>query len=133
MDLTENTHQHYEMYRILLHICRKSKAVMLTQCVYCSRGFGYNLNPHVQYNFLLFNYYCYSSFKLLAQSVQQTGYRLENGGVRVRVPVTQKFSLVHVVQTGSRVHPTSYAMGSAEVKKMWIYTSIPHTPSWHSA
>jgi hypothetical protein len=22
---------------------------------------------------------------------------------------------------------------SAEVKKMWIYTSIPHTPSWHTA
>jgi hypothetical protein len=21
----------------------------------------------------------------------------------------------------------------AEVKKMWIYTSTPHTPSWHSA
>jgi hypothetical protein len=55
---------------------------------------------------------------------------------------------------GSGVHPTSYPMGtgssfqdvkrqgreadrsppvSAEVKKMWIYTSTPHTPSWHSA
>jgi hypothetical protein len=22
---------------------------------------------------------------------------------------------------------------SAEVKKMWIYTSTPHTPSWHNA
>jgi hypothetical protein len=22
---------------------------------------------------------------------------------------------------------------SAEVKKMWIYTSIPHTPLWHTA
>jgi hypothetical protein len=22
---------------------------------------------------------------------------------------------------------------SAEVKKMWIYTSTPHTPSWRSA
>jgi hypothetical protein len=22
---------------------------------------------------------------------------------------------------------------TAEVKKIWIYTSIPHTPSWHSA
>jgi hypothetical protein len=54
--------------------------------------------------------------------------------------------LLHIVQTGSGVHPTSYKMGtegsfpgvkrqgreaddspptSAEVKKMWIYTSIP--------
>jgi hypothetical protein len=56
------------------------------------------------------------------------------------------FSLLHVVQTGSGVHPTSYPMGTggsfpgvkrpgresdhsppttAEVKKMWIYTSTP--------
>jgi hypothetical protein len=55
----------------------------------------------------------------------------------------QEFSLLHVVQTGSGVHPTSYTMGtggfspevkrpvleayhspptSAEVKKTWIYT-----------
>jgi hypothetical protein len=54
----------------------------------------------------------------------------------------QKFSLLHIVQTGSGVHPTFYKMGtagvkrqgreadhspptSAEVKKMWIYTSTP--------
>jgi hypothetical protein len=58
----------------------------------------------------------------------------------------QKFSLLHIVQTGSGVHPTSYKMGtggsfpgvkrpgreadhspptSAEVNKMWIYTSTP--------
>jgi hypothetical protein len=53
----------------------------------------------------------------------------------------QKFSLLHIVQTGSGVHPTSYKMGpgvkrqgreadhspptSAEVKNMWIYTSTP--------
>jgi hypothetical protein len=56
------------------------------------------------------------------------------------------FSLLHIVQTGSGVHPTSYKVGtggsfpgvkrqgreadhspltSAEVKKMWIYTSTP--------
>jgi hypothetical protein len=55
-------------------------------------------------------------------------------------------NFLHVVQTGSGVHPTSYPTGtealfpgvkrpgreadhsppaSAEVKKMWIYTSIP--------
>jgi hypothetical protein len=55
-------------------------------------------------------------------------------------------SFLHVVQTGSGVHPASYLMGtggssprvkqlgreaddspptSAEVKKMWIYTSTP--------
>jgi hypothetical protein len=58
----------------------------------------------------------------------------------------QEFSLLHVVQTGSGVHPTSYPMGtggsfpgvkrqgreadhssptSAKVKKMWIYISTP--------
>jgi hypothetical protein len=57
-----------------------------------------------------------------------------------------EFSLLHVVQTGSGVHPTSYTIGtrgsfpevkwpgreadhspptSGEVKKMWIYTSTP--------
>jgi hypothetical protein len=56
----------------------------------------------------------------------------------------QEFSLLQIVQNGSEVHPTSYPMGtgalspgvkrprrevdhspptSAEVKKMWIYTS----------
>jgi hypothetical protein len=69
------------------------------------------------------------------------------GGEGVRVPVGKKFLLLHIVQTGSGVHPTSYKMGttggsspgvkrqgreanhspptSAEVKKMWIYTSTP--------
>jgi hypothetical protein len=63
------------------------------------------------------------------------------GGAGVRIPVG-----IHIVQTGSVVHPTSYKMGtggsfpgvkrqgrevdhspptSAEVKKMWIYTSTP--------
>jgi hypothetical protein len=58
----------------------------------------------------------------------------------------KKFSFLHIVQTGSGVHPTSYKIGtggsfpgvkrqgreadhslptSAEVKKMWIYTSTP--------
>jgi hypothetical protein len=58
----------------------------------------------------------------------------------------QAFSLLHVVEIGSGVHPTSYQMGtgalspgvmwperetdhsppaSAEVKKMWIYTTTP--------
>jgi hypothetical protein len=75
-----------------------------------------------------------------------TGYRMDDRGVGVRVPVGQEFSLLHVVQTGSGVHPTSYSMdsggsfpgvkaagcesdhsppASAEVKKMWIYTSTP--------
>jgi hypothetical protein len=60
----------------------------------------------------------------------------------------KEFSLLHVVQTGSGAHPASYKMGnggsflrsksgrgvmlktpptSAEVKKLWIYTSTrPH-------
>jgi hypothetical protein len=58
------------------------------------------------------------------------------------------------VQTDSGVHPTSYTMAtgalspevkrpgleadhsppaSVEVKKIWIYTPLPYTPSWRSA
>jgi hypothetical protein len=58
----------------------------------------------------------------------------------------QEFSLLHIVQTGSAVHPTSYPMGtggsfpggkrpgreadhppptSVEVKKTWVYTPTP--------
>jgi hypothetical protein len=68
-----------------------------------------------------------------------TGYGLEDRRVK-------EFSLLHVLQTGSGVHPTSYAMGtgahypgvkwlgreadhsppaSAEIKEMWIYSLTP--------
>jgi hypothetical protein len=75
------------------------------------------------------------------------GYGLDDWGGGSSSPGrVKKFSLLHIVQTGSGVHPTSYKMGtggsypglkrqgretdhssptSAEVKKMWIYTSIP--------
>jgi hypothetical protein len=85
-------------------------------------------------------------------------YGLDDRGVRVRVAVESRiFSLLRVVQTGSGVHPTSQPpiqwitgalspgvkrLGheadhtpptSAEVRKMWIYTSTTQTPSWRSA
>jgi hypothetical protein len=41
-----------------------------------------------------------------------TGYGLDDRGVGVRVQEGQEFSLLHVVQTGSGVHPTSYPMGN---------------------
>jgi hypothetical protein len=41
-----------------------------------------------------------------------TGYVLDDQGVGVRVPLGKEFSLLHVVQTGSGVHPTSYPMGT---------------------
>jgi hypothetical protein len=41
-----------------------------------------------------------------------TGYGLDDQGVGVRVPVGQEFSILHVVQTGFGVHPTSYPMGT---------------------
>jgi hypothetical protein len=83
-----------------------------------------------------------------------TGCGLDDREVGVRIPVGSRFSLLHVVETGSEVHPTSYPMGTggsfpgvkrrgreadhspptnAEVKKMWIYIHpLPHTPSWRS-
>jgi hypothetical protein len=75
-----------------------------------------------------------------------TGNGLDDRGVGFRVPVGSEFSLLHVVQTGSGTHPTSYPMGtgdiflgikrpgregghslpaSAEAKKTWIYLSTP--------
>jgi hypothetical protein len=67
---------------------------------------------------------------------------------------SQEFSVLHVVQTGSRVHPTPFPMGtvgsfrgvnrsgreadqsppvSTEVKKYGSIHPLPHTPSWVSA
>jgi hypothetical protein len=42
-----------------------------------------------------------------------TGYGLDDrGGAGVRVPVGKTVSLLHLVQTGSGIHPTSYKMGT---------------------
>jgi hypothetical protein len=41
-----------------------------------------------------------------------TGYGLDDGGVRDRVPVESRISVLHVVQTGSGAHPASYPMGT---------------------
>jgi hypothetical protein len=76
-----------------------------------------------------------------------TGYGLDDQGVGSSSPGRVKqFPLLHIVQTGSGVHPTSYKMDTegsfpgvkrqgreadhspptnAEFKKMWIYTSTP--------
>jgi hypothetical protein len=40
------------------------------------------------------------------------GYGLDYQGVGVQVPVVSRISLLHVVQTGSGVHPTSYPMST---------------------
>jgi hypothetical protein len=40
-----------------------------------------------------------------------TGYGLDDQAVRVQVPLEARFSLLHVVQTGSGAHPASYLMG----------------------
>jgi hypothetical protein len=37
---------------------------------------------------------------------------IDGRGVGVRVPAGSKFSLLHIVQAGSGVHPTSYKMGT---------------------
>jgi hypothetical protein len=43
-----------------------------------------------------------------------TGYRLDDQGVGVRVPVGANFSLLHVVQTGSGADPVSYSVGTGD-------------------
>jgi hypothetical protein len=72
-----------------------------------------------------------------------TGHGLDDGRVAVRVPVGSR--IFHVVQTSSGVNPTYPGAlfpgvkrpgreadhsppASAEVKKIWIYTSIPPCP-----
>jgi hypothetical protein len=81
----------------------------------------------------------------LGAGIAQSGWMTRRGGSSSPGRV-KKFSLFHIVQTASGVHPTSYKMGTggffprvkrqrreadhspptrAEVKKMWIYTSIP--------
>jgi hypothetical protein len=83
-----------------------------------------------------------------------TSYGLDDRGSDFESRWSQELSLLQIVETDYEVHPTSYPMGtggsfpggkrpgrevdhspptSAEVKKMWIYTSTPHTPSWRSA
>jgi hypothetical protein len=71
-----------------------------------------------------------------------TGYGLDDKeGREFEFRLGEKFLLLHIIQTGSGVHPTSYKMGtgvmrqgheahhspptSAEVKKVWIYTATP--------
>jgi hypothetical protein len=41
-----------------------------------------------------------------------TGYGLDDRGAGVRVPVESRIFLLHVVQTGSGVHPASCPMGT---------------------
>jgi hypothetical protein len=41
-----------------------------------------------------------------------TSYGLDDRGVGVRVPVGSRISLLHVVETGSGVHPTYYLIGA---------------------
>jgi hypothetical protein len=73
----------------------------------------------------------------------KTVYGVDDREVGVRVQLGSEFSLLHIVQTGSRSHPAFYLMGtevsfpgwkaaetwswpaSAEVKKIWTYISTP--------
>jgi hypothetical protein len=41
-----------------------------------------------------------------------TAYELDDRKVGVQVPVGSEFSLLHIVHTGSRVHPASYPKGT---------------------
>jgi hypothetical protein len=51
------------------------------------------------------------------------GYGLDDQGVEVRVPVWSRIFLLHVVQTGHGVHPTSYPISTGGsfhgVKAAW--------------
>jgi hypothetical protein len=84
-----------------------------------------------------------------------TGYGLDEGGIRVRVPVGSRIFSSPRRPDRLRGQPNLLSNGyrglfppgvkrqgreadhspprSAEVKKMWINTPTPHTPSWRTA
>jgi hypothetical protein len=76
----------------------------------------HEVDKRVQTIKYLFIYVCMyiTIFLFILESIVGTaaGYRMDDGGVGVRVPVGSNFSLLHVIQTGSVVHPTSYPMGT---------------------
>jgi hypothetical protein len=53
-----------------------------------------------------------------------TSYGLDKRGVGVRVPVGLRFSLLHVVQTGSGVHPTYLICPGQENMDRYIHSLI---------
>jgi hypothetical protein len=78
--------------------------------------------------------------------------RYSDRGVGIRVPVRQRIFPSPRRRLGPTQPPIQWVLEalsprikrpgreadhspptSAEVKKMWIYTSTPHTPSWRSA
>jgi hypothetical protein len=70
----------------------------------------------VNYNFYLGHKTYFDTYIISMRSRDSivgiaSSYGLDDRGVGVRVPASQEFSLLHVVQTGSGVHPTSYSMG----------------------
>jgi hypothetical protein len=84
-------------------------------------------------------YFIWQCRRLDSLVVIATGYELDDLGSVVRVPtVSRDVSTwsIPALSTGVRrqkreVHHSP--LSSAEVKKMWIYTSILHTSLWHSA
>jgi hypothetical protein len=58
---------------------------------------------------LIFRLTCNTPFKMLLKVGTATGYGLDDQGEgEFESRYGKKFSLLHIVQTGSRVHPTSY-------------------------
>jgi hypothetical protein len=99
----------------------------------------------------IYYFLCWPIFWSRGSSVGiATGYGLDDGGVEVRVPVGSRIfsspcrpdrlwgppNLLSIgywgVKRPGREADTSPPT-SAEVKKVWIYTSTPHTPSWRCA
>jgi hypothetical protein len=75
-----------------------------------------------------------------------TGYGLDDRGVGVRVPVGSRIfssrrpdrlwgptNLLYSGVKRLRREADHSPPASTEVKKIWIYTSTSHTPSWRSA
>jgi hypothetical protein len=46
-----------------------------------------------------------------------TGYGLDDQGIGFGVPLESKFSLLHIVQTGSGAQPASYPMGAGALSQ----------------
>jgi hypothetical protein len=134
----------------------RSKSVHTSTCKsLCTSFIQWHMEVHIWSFSQPQNIFTTPTYWSLDSSVgTATGYGLEDRGVGVRVPEGSKVYLLHVVQAGSGVHPTSYPMStwvfrrgqSGRGVKLTTHLQLmptsrqcgsthplPHTPSWRSA
>jgi hypothetical protein len=97
------------------HVHRPSVSLKGTSCTATSICYDVwiRLMYHQHSNMDTMDYFKYSSRDSPVGIA--TTYTLNSWGFGIQVPVGEDFSCLHVVQTGSRVHPASYPIGSGNI------------------